>query len=90
MRLAGFSAEESLYPSRQQYRASGWYTPAETSVVPQARWGNFMDDGCPRQGVRRFLAILWDLPWGGLRGRTFANRHRGALQASQPALQTAA
>lgn len=27
-------------------------------------WGDFSNDGCYSDGVRRYSSILWDIPWG--------------------------
>ncbi len=65
MRIPGYTAQASLYRNGNPYRLNGYYRIGEAEVVvPAQNWGAIGDYGCTSTGIRRFSAILWNIPWG--------------------------
>lgn len=44
-----------------------------TAPAAAQHWGDFRDDGCVREDLRAYSAILWDIPWGASWEVTCAN-----------------
>ncbi len=66
MSIPGFTADASVYKNVRKYRSGGQYTQGATAlIVPTAlHWGDLANTCVGTNGVRRYSAILWDIPWG--------------------------
>ena len=67
MRMPGFVAHTSLYPSVGRYQTNGRYFSIGTAAMtPAANWGRIAPGDCDydNPGIRLYSAIVWNCPWG--------------------------